>query len=87
MTKETGGSAFPAKIMTAMVPHDIPKEWLDKIQYVQQDNAGMTLRDYFASDALRGIIPCMYSYEMQNREVIAQEAFAIADAMLKARDK
>ena len=44
--------------------------------------AGMTLRDYFAAKAMQGLIvsyPVSWDY--------AKEAYKIADAMLKAREK
>ena len=43
---------------------------------------GMSLRDYFAAAAMQGICA---SGPMIANDVIAQEAYAIADAMLDAR--
>ena len=43
---------------------------------------GMTLRDYFAAKAMQGLIvsyPVSWDY--------AKEAYKIADAMMKAREK
>lgn len=48
--------------------------------------AGMTLRDYFAAKALQGLLSCQSEetgfYQAKNA---AQEAYAMADAMLEAR--
>ena len=42
---------------------------------------GMTLRDYFAAKAMQGLLNC----DIEDKD-IPVEAYAIADAMLKARD-
>jgi hypothetical protein len=44
------------------------------------DYDGMTLRDYFAAKAMSSILPLCKTYPYA-----AQECYAIADAMLKAR--
>ena len=46
---------------------------------------GMTLRDYFAAKAMQG----MLSGKLINTKtaVIAQDCYAMADAMLKAREQ
>jgi hypothetical protein len=45
---------------------------------------GMTLRDYFAASLLAGMVAGDRSY---NLEGVAREAYELADAMLKERDK
>ena len=57
-------------------PHD------DRAEY--NDRAGMTLRDYFAAKALQGLLSD--SKVQAPRSEFAAEAYAIADAMLKARE-
>ena len=49
------------------------------------DNKGMTLRDYFASKAMNGLI----SYRGLNIDIesTAERAYEIADALLKQREK
>jgi hypothetical protein len=42
---------------------------------------GMTLRDYFAAKAMQGIL-----FEGLNEAETAENAYAIADEMLKARE-
>lgn len=44
---------------------------------------GMTLRDYFAGEAL----PVAFSRYPDSRDGASKEAYLIADAMLKARGK
>ncbi|CAB4132278.1 hypothetical protein UFOVP259_12 [uncultured Caudovirales phage] len=45
-------------------------------------NQGMSLRDYFAAKAMQGM---MVDVDKPNCDYIAETAYAIADAMLKAR--
>lgn len=52
---------------------------------------GMSLRDYFAAAAMQGILAANAKMpiginEANIDEIVAQEAYASADAMLKARD-
>jgi hypothetical protein len=47
----------------------------------QKTEGGMTLRDYFAAKAMQGILPLC-----KTNAFAAQECYAIADAMLKARE-
>lgn len=44
---------------------------------------GMTLRDYFAAKAMQGM---MHDVSQPVGEVIAEWAYQVADAMLKARE-
>jgi len=45
-------------------------------------HGGMSLRDYFAAKAMQIVFPSQLPYP----HVAAQSAYAIADAMLKARE-
>ena len=49
-----------------------------------RDPVGMSLRDYFAAAAMQGICA---SGPMITDDVIALEAYSIADAMIKARTR
>lgn len=49
-------------------------------------NDGMTLRDYFAAKAMQGIIGRPDSSTNWSTEIYARSAYAMADAMLKARE-
>lgn len=46
---------------------------------------GMLLRDYFAAKAMQGMV--INQWEDIGTETIARNAYDMADAMLKARDK
>ena len=46
---------------------------------------GMTLRDYFAAAALKGQAH-RFAHPHEHRELLAQDCYDIADAMLKARE-
>jgi len=43
---------------------------------------GMSLRDYFAAQVI-----CMAAHDLTRPEDVAERAYAIADAMLAAREK
>ena len=45
---------------------------------------GMTLRDYFAAKAMQGLVGAPQSFP---RATIAEHAYLMADAMLKAREE
>ena len=45
------------------------------------DMTGMTLRDYFAAKAMQGIL-----FEGLDESETAKNAYAMADAMMEARD-
>lgn len=47
---------------------------------------GMSLRDYFAAEAVQGIVAGRF-YNPGQAEQIAKDAMAIADALIAAREK
>ena len=49
-------------------------------------SAGMTLRDYFAAKAMQSIVQIEYPSAF-SIQCVASDAYAIADAMLKEREK
>ena len=49
------------------------------------DHFGMTIRDYFAAAALKGQAH-RFAHPHEHRELLAQDCYDIADAMLKARE-
>ena len=72
-TTETGGPAFPG---------------LHPSKECHYQDAGMSLRDYFAAKAMQGI--CAHSggaspVWAENNSDIAEVSYELADAMLKAR--
>lgn len=72
----TGGPAFPSKFHNG---------W-------GEPEKGMTLRDYFAAKAMQGLLAshwCEVAREMTpstGERTLADDAYAIANAMLKARE-
>jgi hypothetical protein len=72
---KTGGPAFPLQA------HDWHKEVSDR-GYVNHDfTMGMTLRDYFAAKAMQALAQENYF------DATARQAYMIADAMLREREK
>ena len=62
--------------------------WSAFPQYIVSNNetyvqGGMTLRDYFAAKAMQGF---QGEWVYDNSDEIASKAYALADAMLKARE-
>lgn len=59
---------------------DAYKSWKERFGGFSRD---MTLRDYFAAKAMQGMV----SAKETNSRLIAQAAYIVADAMLKAREE
>ena len=73
MSKNTGGPAFPTENEHQSGPSTMHYE-------------GMTLRDWFAGQALAGILTDT-SYDHGKPEIIAKRSYQMADAMLAERSK
>jgi len=69
---ETGGAAFPGAEYNHQFDKSFPYD-------------GMTLRDYFAAKAMQGIIAGT-NVDITPK-MIADLSYAVADAMLKEREK
>lgn len=80
-----GGSAFP-------VIFEAKSDETEGVRYYDlRGETGMSLRDYFAAQAMQGIVSSPM-YLSQNRSVfdrsyVAEQAYQVADAMMKARLK
>lgn len=61
-----------------------PVNKLDIVGDVNVQHLGLTVRDYFAAVALGGICASAPNYNWNNY-LLAKEAYALADAMLKER--
>lgn len=77
MTVADGGPAFPCDVFDPDVRG--PEQW-----------EGMTLRDYFAGQALPMLIDLLRAFRRDQTSYVdvdhcAKQAYAMADAMLKAR--
>lgn len=71
-TPDDGGPAFP-----------VLGKMSDGEPYAQHE--GMTLRDWFAGQALAGMLAHPTTNPGMTWDVYAEEAYYMADAMLKAR--
>jgi hypothetical protein len=68
--------------MTYAFPHNTVV--VDKEGGIIEHHKGMTLRDYFAAKAMQGLLSGeLVSSDIQ---IIVNDAYAMADAMLKARE-
>ncbi|WPD00638.1 hypothetical protein [Proteus terrae] len=72
MADKTGGSAFPAR-------------WHQDMQFVAKE--GMSLRDYLAAKAMQPMIAYFgeQAFSDYSMNEISEEAYRMADAMLKAK--
>jgi hypothetical protein len=70
----TGGPAFP-------VPLNPGQSWQG-----MSPCDGMTLRDYFAAKAMQALISSPHCPDEFDYKPVAEAAYGMADAMLKARD-
>jgi len=73
--KNDGGPAFPARI-----PLIYSKE--QGKDYPSYEEAGMSLRDYFAAKAMQAFLIRKWSAEQ-----LVKASYAVADAMLEERRK
>ena len=53
--------------------------------FPDENNYGISIRDYFAAKALQGIMACNGVYEDEKK--LAQWCYEQADAMLEAREQ
>ena len=75
MTRNDGGPAFPARPQERLVTGNI-----------LSGNEGMSLRDWFAGQALMGMIASRNpNFPLLDPKDDAEYVFDVADAMLKAR--
>ncbi|MBR8248649.1 hypothetical protein [Burkholderia cenocepacia] len=74
---DDGGPAFPVDDPFALEPRDVAE--------MKRLASGMSLRDYFAAKAMRPLTLSMKSARDEEMRSMAREAYAIADAMLRAR--
>jgi len=81
MMKDDGGSAF-AHIENGFEVDD--KGYGNKFTV---HHKGMTLRDWFAGQALAGLSVEYYAVYGQSAENVAEKAYQIADEMLSLRNK
>jgi hypothetical protein len=75
-TKDDGGPAFPHV-----------REWFATDTYKELTGGGMTLRDYFAAKAMQASLHVALDHSRldMTAKMMADTAYEMADAMLKAR--
>ena len=59
--------------------------WLNNTGGAARD--GLTVRDYFAAKAVEGVCALMLKEIRYNHDLLAADAYALADAMMKERAK
>lgn len=85
MSNDSGGPAFPFEYHNQTSRHQPGFfDTGDLAPGASQQFAGMTLRDYFAAKAMQPILAADVK-SVYNGKWVAEEAYAIADAMLAAR--
>lgn len=72
--RKTGGPAFPFN-------------YVDADGLTQEAHPGMTLRDWFAGQALAGYMGHRWNRTEKLADDAAEEAYRLADAMLREREK
>ena len=81
-THNNGGPAFPSGIVRKSRPAHDPGADFHVTDFTEPRNVGMTLRDYFAAKAM----PVFLVNTETSLAEDAKNAYAMADAMLKARE-
>ncbi len=81
-THNNGGPAFPSGIVRKSRRAHDPGADFHVTDFTEPRNAGMTLRDYFAAKAM----PVFLVNTETSLAEDAKNAYAMADAMLKARE-
>lgn len=84
MNKNDGGPAFPGNQAKVIIPDHLIKE----AQVIQSPMNGMSLRDYYAGQAMQGMLasPKVDILEaITEPEYAAKVSYKIADAMIKER--
>ena len=88
--KEDGGPAFPSDGTYLEIDKD---DLTEKYSGVHFEHPGMVLRDYFAGQALTGIMANIHNIDkkdytgMAGAQVVSAMSYKIADAMLAEREK
>lgn len=83
---DDGGPAFPSRTSTVLKREDGSRQ----TTMVEEGHRGLSLRDYFAAKAMQGLIACdAFRGPLYQQEPVcaAGFAYAVADAMIRARAK
>lgn len=87
MNEQDGGPAFPSA-----QPENVFIEELGRYdERLGPPQGGMSLRDYFAGQVVAAVIAfedrALDTHDDLPVEIVARKAYAVADAMLKARER
>ena len=74
-TKDNGGSAFPVR------------EWIGPNDQMIWPETGMSLRDWFAGQALAGLSSRLGYHPKSDPADVVGDAYTLADAMIAERSK
>jgi hypothetical protein len=87
-THNDGGPAFPTGLEYAPKGFEVSQGMTLRDYFAGQAliSQGMTLRDYFAGQALMGILNNAGCFADMKDSDVAENAYRAADAMLKARE-
>ena len=80
--RKDGGPAFPGEYDTVLVDTAGVRGPFT----IAARQKGMSLRDYFAAQALGAMVSAYYQHPHSFDELVAEAAYKYADAMLKARE-
>ena len=80
--KNDGGAAFPVQGFNGIKHPKNDLEWQYSPKHPSQ---GMSLRDYFAGQALNALVVEALRLDHKSWDATAQHAYFIADAMIEAR--
>ena len=79
------------RLMLSYVPeHDGAKgEWMEQSSKkdAPHDVVGMSLRDFIATQAMMGLLAKCHPDQLINKPEIVADAYGLADAMLKERNR
>ena len=84
-----GGPAFPQDYehtKAAILTHQAGEISAEQLLHCARQLRGMTLRDYFAAEAMQGMVSAEFAGNVTT-DYWAEEAYKVADAMLKARQE
>lgn len=82
--KDTGGPAFPIAPEGAYLPDCDDPGMPPKREF--PGHPGMTLRDYFAAQALAELVSLISVSIPETQKVVAKLSYDMADAMIEARN-
>jgi hypothetical protein len=84
-----GGPAFPSIQENIIIPHELAAKYPEivrELQHMKLQKGGMTLRQYYAGQALNGMCS-VTGIDFGGPEGAAKTALKLADALIKELEK